>query len=557
MKVLKWIKEKSALQQIDGSLLIFLLLFVNVKLWIKVLTIIIICLINRKNLSKTLLIKNRLLLFYLSVILLTVINILVQIGYLSLPYLLAAGVGILFWLIAALASYLCFVYVEKYEAEKIHSTISMFFMINVLVTFITLGRIIIETGAFNPYTYQGMYQKYFIMTGDYMRGISFDTSTTNALLHAFGIVYFLDRRNGLAVLLCMAGLLLTGSNFTNLLLILTLIYLFIFQSSRDQKSLISICVFLLIIFSAKISPQNNDYALNTFRKIFQLKTKNIAKTNANVVEITTMPDSILNADDRKRKFAMLYLDSIETLKRERELLTVKTNIPDTKNAHLVSLESGESHKPAIPKDDIHSKPFQRNKAETPLQKELISFVKQEEKESKKVLLDSGATKLPGKLIAMKQTLNFLKDHPKKMITGDGTGNFSSKLAFRTTGLNIAGGYPSGFVYIHNDFRDNHLAVFLNYFSRDAGVHSVIHSPNSVYNQLLGEYGIAGMIAFLFLYVGQFIKKRKYLTYGIPLLLLTMGAFFIEYWFEQLSIVVVFELMLFLNIRENTVKDEVL
>lgn len=557
MKLLNWTKEKFNLQQINWSLLIFLLLFLNVKIWVKVAAIILISVLNRRNFARKFLFENKLLPFYLSMIFIAIINILLQVNNLTLPYLAAATVGTLFWLMAALASYLCFVYVQKNEPGKIHSTISLFFLLNALVTFVTLVKIMIETGSVNPYTYQGMYQKYFIMTGDYMRGISLDTSTTNSLLHAFAVIYFISRKKGFAALLCMAGLLLTASNFTSLLLFLIFVYLLIFSSGQDQKSLIFICLFFLFIFSKKISPQNNDYVQNTIQKILKKNTKKTLPAASNPIEITQIPDSLLNTEDKRKKFAMLYIDSVERVMRERELLAAITKTVHAESDQLKLPQVAVSEKPVMPKDDIHSKPFQRNKTETPIQKELIAFTKKEEKESEKVNLDSAETKLPGKLIAMKQTLAFFRGHPMKIITGNGIGNFSSKLAFRTTGLHIAGGYPARFVYIHNDFKDNHLAVFLNYFSKDAGLHSVIHSPNSVYNQLLGEYGICGLFAFLFFYIGFFLKNRRYLTYGIPLLLLLTGAFFIEYWFEQLSIVIVFELMLFLNMQENKKKIQVL
>ena len=49
MTVLKWIEEKIHKQQINVSLLIFLLLFLNVKLWVKVVALILICTFNRKS----------------------------------------------------------------------------------------------------------------------------------------------------------------------------------------------------------------------------------------------------------------------------------------------------------------------------------------------------------------------------------------------------------------------------------------------------------------------------------------------------------------------------
>ena len=58
-----------------------------------------------------------------------------------------------------------------------------------------------------------------------------------------------------------------------------------------------------------------------------------------------------------------------------------------------------------------------------------------------------------------------------------------------------------------------------------------------------------MAAFVVLYLVYFLKHYKKLTYGIPLLALLLGLFFIDYWFEQLSIVILFELLLLLNIKE--------
>jgi hypothetical protein len=156
-------------------------------------------------------------------------------------------------------------------------------------------------------------------------------------------------------------------------------------------------------------------------------------------------------------------------------------------------------------------------------------------------------RLPGKIIAYKQTIDFFKQHPFKIITGNGIGKFSSKLAFKTTGLGIAGGYPQKFIYINDHFLKNHLDLYLNYFTKQDGFHSIANNPNSVYDQLLSEYGLFGLCAFFIFYLGFFLKK---LTYGIPLILFLSGIFFVDYWFEQLSIVVFFELLLFLNIKEE-------
>jgi hypothetical protein len=71
----------------------------------------------------------------------------------------------------------------------------------------------------------------------------------------------------------------------------------------------------------------------------------------------------------------------------------------------------------------------------------------------------------------------------------------------------------------------------------------------VYGQLLAEYGLAGLLCFFIFYLiffGRHIQWRGTRSYGLPLLLLMSGAFFTEYWFEQLSVVVLFELLMLLD-----------
>jgi glycerol uptake facilitator-like aquaporin len=118
---------------------------------------------------------------------------------------------------------------------------------------------------------------------------------------------------------------------------------------------------------------------------------------------------------------------------------------------------------------------------------------------------------------------------------------------------MAGGYPVKYAFISPDFLTNHLDVYLNFFSRRTGMHSVTNSPDSVYDQLLSEYGLAGILIFLVFYIGYFLKQRRYLSYGLPLLLFAGCVFFTNYWFEQLSIVVLLELLLLADIRENQLR----
>lgn len=421
-----------------------------------------------------------------------------------------------------------------------HQTILLFFIINTLVSFFNLAQIVWETGAFNPYTYQGQYQKYFISTGDFVKGITFDTSTTNAILNGFGVIYFLTKKNAVMTLVCMAVLLLAASNFTNVFLLVILACLFIFKSTRDQKSTIAICLMLLVLFMGKISPQNNNYVLKTIKMVFYQKNI-IDPIPINPVPLTMRPDSQLTFEEKREKTAMLYLDSLSAVAAQKD--QPKVGLPDT----VLKTNTGHIY---IPKPDINSAPYQSLNTTPPEQMQLVGFIDIH----KAALPVSGHpfrfSGMPGKVSGLLQTVNYFKHHPSKIITGAGIGNFSSKLAFRATGLNFTGGYPAKHVYIAPDFMVNHLDIYLNFFSKAAGLHSLTNSPFSIYDQMLSEYGLLGLTFLLVFYLGFFAKQHQYLTYGIPLLIFLCAIFFIDYWFEQLSVMVMFELMLFLNIKEG-------
>lgn len=515
-------------RKINWTLLLFLILFLNVKMLVKIVAVVFLLLLNYKLFQDKTIFRQKFIWFYACMIGISFINLLFV--PVTTNYIIALSVGVFFWLLCILAALLSSWFVLKTDTVKLHKTISLFFLINVTVTLARLALIMLDAGSLNPYTYQGMYQKYFIGTGDLLTGASFDVSTTNALLNAFGVVYFLFRNKMMLALLCMIILLLTASNFTNILIAAVLLFLFIFQSTKEQKSIILVCFSLLIVFMLRVSPQNNNYVTEATKKLLNKETKIAAAKKIDTLVIYK-PDSILTGEEKKQKIAMLFLDSIKKIRMALIPLTMVT-------------------KPGIPEPNIHTEPFQRKKDTTLFQKELLAFAIQKIPGFESDLKQTKTRNLPGKLLTIQQTFQFFKIKPSKIVTGTGTGNFSSKLAFRTTGLPIAGGYPDNWIYINDAFLSNHLRLYLSYFSKDLQLHSLTNSPNSVYDQLVSEYGLVGLVAFAILYVGFFLKKIKKVTYGAGLLLLLLGAFGVEYWYEQLSIVIFFELLMLLGIKET-------
>ncbi|MEP6611918.1 MAG: hypothetical protein ABJA76_08540 [Mucilaginibacter sp.] len=528
---------KKAINRIDWKLLLFLLLFLDVKMGVKIAAIVIIYLF-RFNFRFGFSFKNsRLPLFYPLVMLIPFISMIINKGYTNADYLLVFITGVGFWFLCLLAIHQVKLAVENNDTETIHRTILVFFVINAVVCLGNYAAIVWETGALNPYRYQGEYQKYFIGTGDYIKGITFDTATTNAALNALGVLYFLIRKNNLMVLVCMVVLLFTGSNFLNMALILLFALLFIFRTTRDQKSIIVVCLMLMVVFMGRVSPQNDKYAVKTLDAAMQTPAPGGTNTVA-AVACTNIP----TLEETREKIAQNYLDSIWTSqgkKRGKTKPTATAALPKTEQGRIF-----------IDTADINSLPYQSVIDTTPVQHVLLNFI-----DAHAANLPLSAQKTfkpgrPGKVITFFQTASFFKQYPAKIIAGAGMGNFSSKLAFRATGFGFAGGYPQKHIYINTAFLTNHLDVYLNFFSRRSGLHSLTNSPNSVYDQLLSEYGLLGLLAFVIFYVWFFARHAKTLTYGLPALLLLLMIFFIDYWFEQLSVIVFFELLLFLNIKET-------
>ena len=519
---------KTYFQKIDWKLLLLLILLLNVKFIIKLIAIVVIyCL--RFNLKFGFNLRSsRLPLFYVSVMVIAAMNWLINQSFMHLNQNAAFITGLFMWLMCILAVHQIKLSIENNSSQKIDNTILAFFVLNAIVSFFNYAVMVVDSGSLNPFLYQGQFQKYFMGAGDRIRGITFDTSTTNAIINALGVIYFLYRKQIIMTLVCMTVLLFTASNLTNFLMVAVLIYVFIFQSDRWQKSIVAMCLSILLVFIAKISPQNNRYVLEVFEKIF--KRENKLPPSVSPIPLRERPDSVLSIDEHRQKIALLYLDSLARVRRKERQLAAYHE-PEI----LPTVESFEPN--------IHTLPFQRIVDTTAMQEKLMIIAKNIRADSLIALVADKGGHLPGKALACKQTIRFFKTHPEKLLIGTGMGNFSSKLAFRTTALNISGGYPNRLAYIDSNFRKNHFAAYVYFFSRDAQYHSIINTPDSVYNQLVGEYGAIGIIAFILLYLGFFLRRAYRNRMTVPLLILVTGVFFFEYWFEQLSIVIIFELLI--------------
>ncbi len=266
-------KVSDYFRNVNWQLLIFLVIVLDVKMMIKIAGLVLFLVLNRNVFLDKNIFRQKFIWFYFSMVIIGLINVLTNVTSLSGNYFVIASTGIVFWLMCVIAGMISYWQVSKTGIKKLHATVTIFFIGNIVVSVIQLLLIMWDSGSFNPYRYQGMHQKYFMGAGDYIRGITFDVSTTNALVSAFGLLYFLSRNNIKLAVLSMLTVLLTASNFTNILLLAAFLFLFLFQTNRNQKSIIIVCSFMLIIFLARVSPQNGSYITRFLEKkipVYQL-----------------------------------------------------------------------------------------------------------------------------------------------------------------------------------------------------------------------------------------------------------------------------------------------
>jgi len=397
-----------------------------------------------------------------------------------MPGILAFALGIGWWFLALMAGWYIHLFVRQGDPDKLHRTATLFFLLNASVMILVFARICLEAGTINPYTFQGEHQKYYISTGDLITGITLDGSVTAALISAFGLLYFLYRGKHGFSLICLASVLLAGSNFIDLLLIGIFLIIFLFHTDRVQKGMILLYVSCMIFFGTTISPQNKNYALRLMGRIEGQHAYEVPLSLPVPRPVDFVENTALSVE--RKQLGSLF-DNLYPV-AARDSLTRRYKGWD----------------------------------------------------------------FSGRWIAWQELGTFFKDHPGRLLSGTGMGNFSSRLAFRTAALGVDGLYPAKERYIHPFFRDNYLYIYLYYHSRDPGQHSLINGADSVYGQLLSEYGLIGIACFIVFYVAWFVRPIRRLSYGGPVLIALAVAGLTGYWFEQLSVVVLFEFIVLLDMR---------
>jgi len=406
------------------------------------------------------------------------------------------------WMTAGAGFYLLGMAVQRVEKLRLVATIKAFFLVNALVSLGELVSVMIRSHRWIPYWINDS-TTFGISTGDYIHGLTRDSSIANASLNLAGILFFLFRKNPVWVLLCLIIMVMCTSNFSMILLFVCLAAVVILVRDRRVKVYAVGCAVSAVLLYGFLSMQNVLYANKTI--------------NNEIEGISSGRRSRLHAMQQH-----VLLDG----GKGRDAEAMPTGSVDQVIADLrqISIQVRENDPP---------------KLDTGLAREAIWNWYGVSYDSSRL----GISGIPGKLYALLQTGSYMISSPGRLLLGAGPGNFSSNLAIKMTGAGIHGSYPPDQIYVHHDFLEHHLYIWMYVYAHTREFQSVTQMPASVYSQLGGEYGIIGLGLFFILYIGYFLKRYRFGRMPLILTGMLMGYFFVDYWFEMISLTVLFELFM--------------
>ena len=157
---------------------------------------------------------------------------------------------------------------------------------------------------------------------------------------------------------------------------------------------------------------------------------------------------------------------------------------------------------------------------------------------------------PGKKVAVLQTFQFLKNNPDAAIFGAGCGNFSSRLAFQFSGRDSSRLFRKLPNYCSGYYFKNNLLVYDIIESLPTEYHSIKHFPNNFLSQLIGEYGLIGLLLFIYFYFYYYYKLNTNKVFFFLFFFTISGYLMLDYLFEFFNVMVFFELLMFINIKQQ-------
>lgn len=558
--------SKPSGKQVDWGFLIFLIGLTYVKLYVKIIAIVVyfLVLLGRKY---TFTKMNRLNGFYFLICIAGLVSSFLNGSFYEHGYTLGFVTGIVQWLVAGVGSYFIYITAVNDKADSMYHAIRYLFIINFAVSLINLGLVVVEAGHPVPYWLTSSL-KFGVSTGDYINGVFGSSSVNSAAISALGVIYFLFRRSFKMAMICLFTVALCTSNVTFGFLVLVLLVVMLFADRVYRKNSIIMMAILVAMYWV-LSPVNFKYIDVVYSRgaeddvsigreqvssDYKAYTETVEEEKSDIIEIYRNKDEYKkdNLNDiisgaridfnyRTPKTPVLpfifYYNNIDKYR----IPTNPRNYIDPAQELKILKEIGEKDQPDYATTKLNPKTVEAAMARwyaVPQAKSPLAKYSS-----------------PGKVYAYTQTGFYAISGWRNLIFGAGVGNFSSKLAIKKSGIGVQGDFPESSTHVARPFLQYHMYTLLYYLSLHASEHSIINMPYSAVSQLQGEYGLVGMIIFIVCYVG-FVWRRRKTVPMLPYLVLLLFMFLaVEYWFEMITLTVVFEAMAFQEIYRKKLVDE--
>jgi len=545
-----WYKRASdfVVRKSDPGLLLFLVFMMNYRFAFKILALVVVY-VWRPNFKFK---RDGLFFFYVSILLIAIANYLFVSRDFSLPHTLLVATGCLIWLACLLSYHQVRLWVDTNPAERLINTLKLLTLLNFAISAYDFLKVAVITRTVNPYT-QISPPPYGISSGDLIGGVFGEMHLVNTIVSCFLVLFFLYQTNFFYTVLALIPFLLTGSNLGTLLLSTLLFWVFVFNRHLIKKYFAIVGIAIISLFYIKVTPENQKYMLEVAGKVYGQFTGKRNKTKPRPplppTGVSALPDTQAALPPKrkltKNELIVLYLQQKHKNRKGNETTGVSQHdvstfkILNSYERLLRQEEARESDRVFFRKDSL-----KRAKLQNPL------F---EYGRLKRFDLDAEA----GKLTSFKQTATYLSQSGTRMAFGGGVGSFSSRLAFIASGLvtdsRILMQLPR---YETPEFVENHKAIFKYLMFLDDETHSITNLPFSWYNELLGEYGLLGLLAFVVFYLAFFARRARHYSYGRIIFVAMLGFFLFDYWYERLSVMVFFELIMLVDLKLNTKTDSV-
>lgn len=211
----------------------------------------------------------------------------------SKEYLIFFSIGWVYWLSCLLCFMVLYSRVKQKSLPEIDTTITAFFLINVVVTLTQLALAIYHSGSLNPYAIWDN-PAFGNSTGDYLKGIFRAPCYINFFCCSFFAVYYLYKRQLILSFIAVVVLCLTSCNFSIIFFLpVYLLLCFLIKIPKGKLLAVSSLAFV-IIFYGLISVGNAQYLAESFlkieRKLNQVQVEKINKAAGKKNSASTKDD---------------------------------------------------------------------------------------------------------------------------------------------------------------------------------------------------------------------------------------------------------------------------